>query len=182
MHLASRAPNNEGLGFILLQSGINIEALCAALLEALAHSSSQIPLSCPVAPLKRQMPLSCPVAPPSQRKLHKDGGGGGVARRARAARAPKAKSCATSSKTSSKTPCAASLRCWRRRRRRRRRRRWWWWCAGGGSNVPSSSRTGGRTYTHPGVDEEGPREPVRRHWKMMMGKINTFALPSCAAS
>ena len=63
----------------------NIEALCAAPPEALAHSPSQ-------------MPLSCPVAPQSQRTLHKDGGGGdgGVARRARAARAPKAKSCATS--------------------------------------------------------------------------------------
>ena len=30
-----------------------------------------------------------------------------------------------------------------------------WVCVwGGGSNVPSSSRTGGRTYTHPGVDED----------------------------
>jgi len=50
---------------------MNIEALCAAPLEALAHSPSQ-------------MPLSCPVAPPSQREFHKDGGGGGggVARRA----------------------------------------------------------------------------------------------------
>ena len=38
---------------------INIEALCAAPLEAFAHSPSQ-------------MPLSCPVAPPSQRELHKD--------------------------------------------------------------------------------------------------------------
>jgi len=40
--------------------------------ETIAHSPSQ-------------MPLSCPVAPPSQRKLRKDGGGGGggVARRAR---------------------------------------------------------------------------------------------------
>ena len=56
--------------------------------------------------------------------------------------------------------------------------------AGGGSNVPSSSssRTGGRTCTHPGVDEEGPREPVRRHWKMTMEKINTSTLPPCAAS
>ena len=64
---------------------INIEALCAAAPEASAYSLSQ-------------MPLSCPVAPPSQRELHKDGGGGGggVARRARAARAPKARSCATS--------------------------------------------------------------------------------------
>ena len=49
--------------------------------EALAHSPSQ-------------MPLSCPVAPISQRELHKDGGGGsgGVARKARAARAPKVQS------------------------------------------------------------------------------------------
>ena len=75
---------------------INIEALYVAPLEALAHSPSQ-------------MPLSCPVAPPSQRELHKDGGGGGgVARRARAARAPNAKSCATSSATSCKTSCAAA--------------------------------------------------------------------------
>ena len=67
---------------------INIEALCAAPPEAFAHSPSQ-------------MPLSCPVAPPSQRELHKDGGGGGggVARRTRAARAPKANSCATSCDT-----------------------------------------------------------------------------------
>ena len=59
---------------------INIEALSAAPPEALAHSRSQ-------------MPLSCPVAPPSQRELHEDGGGGGsgVAGRARAARAPTAK-------------------------------------------------------------------------------------------
>jgi len=59
------------------------------------------------------MPLSCPIAPLSQRELHKDdsGGVGGVARRARAARAPKAKSCATSSTTPSKAPCAASLTC-----------------------------------------------------------------------
>jgi len=76
---------------------MNIEALCAAPPEALAHSPSK-------------MPLSCPVAPPSQRELHKDGGGG-VAMRARAARAPKAKSCATSCGTSSTTPCAASFTC-----------------------------------------------------------------------
>ena len=38
------------------------------------------------------MPLSCPVFPPSQRELHKDGGGDGVARRVRAAWAAKAKS------------------------------------------------------------------------------------------
>jgi len=38
---------------------INIEALCAAPPEASAHSPSQ-------------MPLSCPVAPPSQREMHKD--------------------------------------------------------------------------------------------------------------
>ena len=38
---------------------INIEALCAAPPKALAHSPSQLP-------------LSCPVAPPSQRELHKD--------------------------------------------------------------------------------------------------------------
>ena len=63
--------------------------------EALAHSPSQ-------------MPLSCPVAPASRRELHKDGGGGGggggVARRARAARAPEAKSCATSLWTGSDGP------------------------------------------------------------------------------
>jgi len=35
---------------------MNIEALCAAPPEALAHNLSQ-------------MPLSCPVAPPSQREL-----------------------------------------------------------------------------------------------------------------
>ena len=35
---------------------------------------------------------------------------------------------------------------------------------------------------HPGVDEVGPLEPVHRHWKMSMGKISTFRLPSCAAS
>ena len=40
--------------------------------------------------------------------------------------------------------------------------------------MSSSSRTG--------VGDEGPREPVRRHWKMAMGKISTFMLPSCAAS
>jgi len=137
-----------------------------------------MPLSCPVAPLKRQMPLSCPVAPPSQRELHKDGGGGGggVARRARAARAPKAKSCTKFSAKSSKTSCAASLTCWRRRRRRRRRRRWW--C---GRGVQCAVIVAHRC-THPGVDEEGPREPVRRHWKMAMGKISTSQLPSCAAS
>ena len=38
---------------------MNIQALCAAPPEAFAHSPSQ-------------MPLSCPVAPPSQRELHKD--------------------------------------------------------------------------------------------------------------
>ena len=79
---------------------MNIEALCAAPPEALAHSRSQ-------------MPLSCPVAPPSQRELHQDGGGGGggVAMRARAARAPKAMSCATSCVASSAAPCAASFTC-----------------------------------------------------------------------
>ena len=79
---------------------INLEALCAAPPEVLDHSPSQ-------------MPLSCPVAPASLGELHKDGGGGGggVAGRARAARAPKAKSCATSCGTSSKTPCAASFTC-----------------------------------------------------------------------
>ena len=72
---------------------MNIEALCAASPETLAHSPSQ-------------MSLSCPVAPPSQHELHKDvgGGGGGAAMRARAARAPKAKSCATSCGTSSAAP------------------------------------------------------------------------------
>ena len=84
----------------LVEENINIEALCAAPPEAFAHSPSQ-------------MPLSCPVAPPSQRELNKDGGGGGggVARRARAARAPKLKSCATSCGTSSTTPRAASFTC-----------------------------------------------------------------------
>ena len=87
---------------------ISVEVPCAASQEALAHSPSQ-------------MPLTCPVAPPSQRELHKDrgGGGGGVARRASAARAPKAKFCATSCGTSSATPsaacsaafCAASFTC-----------------------------------------------------------------------
>ena len=48
--------------------------------------------------------------------------------------------------------------------------------------MPSSSRTGGRTRTHPGVDEEGPHEPVRRRWKIAMDKISTFTPPSCAAS
>jgi len=43
---------------------MNIEALCAAPPEALAHSPSQ-------------MPLSCLDASPSQRKLHKNGGGSG---------------------------------------------------------------------------------------------------------
>jgi len=78
---------------------MDIEVLCAAPLEALAHSPSQ-------------MPLSCPVAPPSQRELHKDDGGGGgdgVARRARAARASKAKSCATSCGIFSAAFCAASF-------------------------------------------------------------------------
>jgi len=70
--------------FTFTAEHLNIEALYTAPPEALAHSPSQ-------------MPLSCPVAPPSQHELHKDGGGGGgcVARRARAAQAPKAKSCAT---------------------------------------------------------------------------------------
>jgi len=79
---------------------MNIEALRAAPPEALTHSPSQMPLSCPVAPL-------------SQCELHKDGcgGGGGVARRARAARAPKARSYATSFGTSSGTSCAASFTC-----------------------------------------------------------------------
>ena len=36
--------------------------------------------------------------------------------------------------------------------------------------------------THPGIDEEGPHEPTRRHWEMAMGKISAFTLPSCAAS
>jgi len=64
---------------------IGIVALCAAPPEALAHSPSQMPLSCLVAPLSRH-------------KLHKDdgGGGGGEARKARATRAPKANSCTTS--------------------------------------------------------------------------------------
>ena len=78
----------------------NIEALCAALPETLAHSPSQ-------------MSLSCLVAPPSQRKLHKDGGcgGGGEARSVRAAWAPKAKSCVASCGASSATPCAVSFTC-----------------------------------------------------------------------
>ena len=79
---------------------MNIEALCAAPPEALAHGPSQ-------------MPLSCPDAPPSQRELRRDGGGGdgGVARRARAARAPKAKSCAMSCGKSFATSCVASFTC-----------------------------------------------------------------------
>jgi len=52
-----------------------------------------------------------PSCAPSQCELHKDGGGGGVARRARATRALKAKSCATSCGTSSTTPRAASFTC-----------------------------------------------------------------------
>jgi len=70
-----------------------------ALVKAPAHSPSTTP-------------LTCPVARPSQRELHKDGGGGGggLARRARAARAPKARSFATSCGTSL-TSCAASFSC-----------------------------------------------------------------------
>jgi len=80
----------------------NIEVLYAAHLEALAHSPSQMPLSC----------LSLPsCAPISARAAQRQGGGGaGVARRARAAQAPKAKFCATSCGTSSAAPCAASTR------------------------------------------------------------------------
>ena len=48
--------------------------------------------------------------------------------------------------------------------------------------MPSSSRTGGRTCTHLGDDKEGPRELVRRHWKMTMDKKSNLTLPSCAAS
>ena len=33
-----------------------------------------------------------------------------------------------------------------------------------------------------GVDEEGPREAVRRRCKMAMGKISAFTPTSCAAS
>jgi len=102
---AGRAGRFEGLYVTLIiqnlstYTNINIKALCAAPPEALAHSPSQ-------------MPLSCPVAPASQRELHKDGGGGGdMAGRARAARAPKAKSCATSCGTSSVTSCATSFTC-----------------------------------------------------------------------
>ena len=47
-----------------IYQAINIEALCAAPPEALAHSPSQ-------------MLLSCLVAPPSQRELHQDDGGSG---------------------------------------------------------------------------------------------------------
>jgi len=56
---------------------MNIEALCAEPPEALAHSPSQMPLSCLVAPL-------------SQRELHKDGGGscGGEWRGEKGARRP----------------------------------------------------------------------------------------------
>ena len=104
-----RAPRKDltAQGRVLVggkKSPINIEALCAAPPEALAHSPSQ-------------MPPSCPVAPPSQREMHKDGGGGGggVARRARAARAPKPKSCATSSGTPSAAPSATAPRPWRAR-------------------------------------------------------------------
>ena len=67
----------EKVELAALLLSINIKALFAAPPEALAHSPSQ-------------MPLICPVAPASQRELHK------VAGRARAARAPKAKSCAAS--------------------------------------------------------------------------------------
>ena len=52
------------VGEVLCNYIMNIKALCAAPPEALAHSPSQMPLSCLVAPL-------------SQRELHKDGGGGG---------------------------------------------------------------------------------------------------------
>jgi len=77
-----KTPTEYGDTPVLGRYQINIEALCAAPPEALAHSRSQ-------------MPLSCPVAPPSQREMHKDdgGGGGGVAMRVRAARPPKPKSC-----------------------------------------------------------------------------------------
>jgi len=82
------------------QGHINIEALCAVPPEALAHSPSQMPLSCPVGLISQH-----------ERELHKDGGGGGVVRRARAARAPKAKPCATSCGKSSAASCAASFTC-----------------------------------------------------------------------
>jgi len=86
-------------------NSINIEALCAALPEALDRSPSQ-------------MPLNCAVVPPYQREL--------LQRRrrwrwwrgeegARATRAPKARSCATSCGASSAAPSvtffAASLTC-----------------------------------------------------------------------
>jgi len=166
-------PLLTGRGGASYVSLINIEALCAAPPEAappeaLAHSPSQMPLSCPVVPPKTANAL------PSQREQHKDGGGGGggVARRARAARAPKAKSFTTSSAAPSKAPCAASLTCWRRRRR------WRWWCGRGGSMCRRR-----RAPVHaPGGRRGGPRKPVRRHWMMAMGKINTFTPLSCAAS
>ena len=82
-----------------LEHWIYIEALCAAPPEAYAHSPSQ-------------MPLSCPVAPPSQRELHKDRAAVVVAwRGGRAPPGPGSPSPAPRPGTSSTTPCAASFTC-----------------------------------------------------------------------
>ena len=44
---------------VRVTSGMNIEALCAAPPEALAHSPSQMPLSCPVAPGRPKLMPGC---------------------------------------------------------------------------------------------------------------------------
>ena len=69
----------------------------------------------------------------------------------------------------------------RRARRPGPEERWWWWC---GRGVQCAVVVAHRwPHMHaPGVDEEGPSEPVRRRWKMAMDKINNFAFPSCAVS
>ena len=67
---------------------MNIEALCAAPPEALAHSPSQMPLSCPVAP--HLISASCTKTAAAAVVAS------GEARKARGARAPKASSCTTS--------------------------------------------------------------------------------------
>ena len=88
---------------VLITIQINIEALCAALPEALAHSPSQMPLSCPIAPLSQRVASALtsrathahPTSPRStgfcaiwgcisSSSSSSGGGGGGVASRARA--------------------------------------------------------------------------------------------------
>jgi len=167
---------------------MNIEALCAAPPEALAHSPSLMPLSCPVAP---HLSASCTKTAAAAAVVAWRGGRAPPGPR-KTSPAPRPVSRPPQRPPQRPAPPAAAAAVVVVVRGggpvfHRHRDRWTHMhepgCRRGGPArwrcTASALRRGARPARPP--IGEGLDEPVRRRWKMAMGKISAFTLPFSAA-